>query len=170
MYFNVRPIIDSDQQWVRNFILDRWGAEFVVVHDVVYYPHRLRGFVAELNTTDHFGLATYVIEKSACELVTLDSLQPGQGIGSALLQTVADVAAERGCSRLWCITTNDNLPAIRFYQRRGWRMVAVHPDAIACARARKPSIPRRGIDDIPIRDEIELEFRLRPARSRKRIA
>ena len=170
MQFRVRPTTAADRAWIRKSIRARWGAEFVVAHGVVYYPHRLRGFVAETSRASRIGLATYGIESAACELVTLDSLQPGQGVGSALLQTVADVAAERGCRRLWCITTNDNLPAIRFYQRRGWRMVAVHPDAIACARARKPSIPRRGIDDIPIRDEIELELRLRPARSRKRIA
>lgn len=160
MYFNVRPIIDSDQQWVRNFILDRWGAEFVVVHDVVYYPHRLRGFVAELNTTDHFGLATYVIEKSACELVTLDSLREGEGIGSALVQAVAQEGSRSGCSRLWCVTTNDNHAALGFYQKRGFRIVAVHPGAVERSRILKPSIPLRGIDNIPILDEIELELQL----------
>ena len=160
MYFNVRPIIDSDQQWVRNFILDRWGAEFVVVHDVVYYPHRLRGFVAELNTTDHFGLATYVIEKSACELVTLDSLREGEGIGSALVQAVEQEGSRSGCSRLWCVTTNDNHAALGFYKKRGFRIVAVHPGAVERSRILKPSIPLRGIDNIPILDEIELELQL----------
>ena len=160
MHFNIRPTIDSDQRWVRTFMLDRWGDEFVAVHDVIYYPHRLRGFVAESNPAEFLGLATYLFEKSACELVTLDSLQKGQGVGSALLQAVAQEATRSGCSRLWCVTTNDNHPALGFYRKRGFRIVATHPGAVERARVLKPSIPLRGIDNIPIQDEIELELRL----------
>jgi hypothetical protein len=61
---------------------------------------------------------------------------------------------------LWCITTNDNFPALRFYQKRGFRIVAVHPGAVERSRVMKPSIPLWGIDSIPIRDEIELEIPL----------
>ena len=162
MQISVRPIAATDQEWIRQSIIDRWGAEFVVAHGVIYYPHRLRGFVAETPRADRIGLATHVIEGSACELVTLDSFQEGQGVGSALLRTLTQEAAQRGCSRLWCITTNDNLPAVRFYQKRGFRIVAVHPNAAERARALKPSLPLCGIGGIPIRDEIELELRLHP--------
>ena len=65
-----------------------------------------------------------------------------------------------GCTRLWGITTNDNLPALAFYQKRGFRIVAVRPGAIERARVMKPSIPLCGLDSIPIRDEIELEIDL----------
>ncbi|HEX7715028.1 MAG TPA: GNAT family N-acetyltransferase, partial [Bacillota bacterium] len=65
------------------------------------------------------------------------------------------------CQRLWLITTNDNLAAIRFYQLRGFVLVALHRDAIAQSRKLKPEIPLRGIDGIPIRDEIELEVVLK---------
>ena len=163
MEFNVRPIIDSDRQWVRSLIRSHWGAEFVVAHGVVYHPHTLRGFLAETNSSEHLGLATYVIEKSECELVTLDSLRAGSGVGSALVQAVLQEASDSGCSRLWCITTNDNRPAIRFYQRRGFRIVAVHPGAVERSRILKPTIPSLGVDGVPIKDEVELEIRLKPA-------
>jgi GNAT superfamily N-acetyltransferase len=164
MQFNIRPIAEADHQSVREFIRDHWGAEFVVAHGLVYHPHRLQGFVAEVNRAEWIGLATYVIENSACELVTLNSLLEGEGIGTALVQAVAQAGSNSGCARLWCVTTNDNLPALAFYQKRGFRIVAVHPGAVERSRVLKPSIPLWGIDSIPIRDEIELEiqFHLEP--------
>jgi DNA-3-methyladenine glycosylase I len=162
MEIDIRAIDDHDRDWIRKFILDRWCAEFVVVHAAVYYPHTLGGFVAEATGSKHVGLATYIMENSACELVTLDSLHEGLGIGSALVQAVAQEAARTGCSKVWCITTNDNHLALRFYQKRGFRIVAVHPGAVDRSRALKPSIPLLGVNGIPIRDEIELEFPLLP--------
>jgi ribosomal protein S18 acetylase RimI-like enzyme len=160
MQMSIRPIAETDRWWVRKFIGDRWGADFIVVHGVVYYPHELRGYIAETKEDGHVGLATYVVENSACELVSLDSLKEGEGIGTALVRQVAEEASISGCTRLWCITTNDNFPALRFYQKRGFRIVAVHPGAVERSRVMKPSIPLWGIDSIPIRDEIELEIPL----------
>jgi hypothetical protein len=54
-------------------------------------------------------------------------------------------------------TTNDNLNALRFYQRRGFRMTEVRPGAVDRARSQKPSIPLVGEFGIPIHDEIDLE-------------
>ena len=73
---------------------------------------------------------------------------------------VRAAAVAAGCRRLWLITTNDNLPALRFYQRRGFVLAALHRDAIAASRRLKPQIPLLGLDNIPIRDELELEMAL----------
>lgn len=75
-----------------------------------------------------------------------------------LLDALLEAARRGGCRRLWLITTNDNLNALRFYQRRGWRLVAVHAGAVDEARKVKPQISVIGEDGIPIHDEIELEF------------
>lgn len=156
MQFRIRPIAEDDRPLVRRFISNHWADEFVVVHGVVYYPHKLRGFLAEDIQGECVGVATYVIENSACELVTLNSLLEGEGIGTALLKLVAEEGSKAGCSRLWCITTNDNYPALVFYQKRGFRIVAVYPGAVERSRILKPTIPLWGIDSVPIRDEIEL--------------
>jgi RimJ/RimL family protein N-acetyltransferase len=71
-----------------------------------------------------------------------------------------ECAKEAGASRVWLITTNDNTDALRFYQKAGFRIVAVHQDAVALARRIKPEIPIMGENGIPIRDEIELELML----------
>jgi hypothetical protein len=113
------------------------------------------------------GLATFRFADGDCELVTLDSLREGQGIGSALLTAVGHEAARRGCDRMWLITSNDNVNAIGFYQRRGMRLVAVHRGAVDDARRIKPSTPLIGERGIPIHDELEyeLEFELRLGRA-----
>jgi len=98
-----------------------------------------------------------------CEIVTLDSVTECRGIGTSLIVAVRKVAFRAGCKRVWLITTNDNVKTIRFYQRRGFVLVAVHRNAIDESRKLKPEIPRFGIDGIPIRDEIEMELILKEA-------
>jgi ribosomal protein S18 acetylase RimI-like enzyme len=90
----------------------------------------------------------------------LHASQQWHGVGTALIEAVQRLAASRGCARLWLITTNDNLDALRFYQRRGFQLVAVHRGAVDDSRRRlKPEITVTGAYGIPLRDEIELEKR-----------
>ena len=72
-----------------------------------------------------------------------------------------NAAIAAGCTRLWLITTNDNLRALALYQRWGMEIVAFHRHAVTKARRDlKPSIPERGAQGIPIAHELELELRL----------
>lgn len=105
-------------------------------------------------------MATYNIEAGDCELVSLQSLRDGHGVGSALLGAVRDMAKISGCRRLWLTTTNDNLRALGSYQKRGMSLVAVYRNAMEAARKLKPQIPTIGLNGIPLRDEFELEIAL----------
>jgi hypothetical protein len=59
------------------------------------------------------------------------------------------------------VTTNDNLGALAFYQRLGFRLSALRPGAVDEARATlKPEIPATGEEGLPLRDELELSFPL----------
>lgn len=155
----VRSVAASDREWIRSFIQARWGAVYVIAHGEIYHPDTLPGFIAEVDGASA-GLVTYQVDGPACEIVTIDSTQPGLGVGSALIDAMCAEARRAGCCRLWLVTTNDNLPALGFYQRRGFRLAALRPGAVDAARRLKPSIPQVGHDDIPIHDEIELEMRL----------
>ena len=106
------------------------------------------------------GVITYHIADNACEIVTIDSLAPAQGVGTALIEAVKTMAKGASCYRLWLITTNDNLNALRFYQKRGFELVKINRNALADSRRLKPGIPLIGLDGIPLRDEIELEMLL----------
>jgi N-acetylglutamate synthase-like GNAT family acetyltransferase len=117
----------------------------------------LPGFVA-LYKGEKVGLVTYNILEGSCEIVTLNSTYPSSGVGTALIQAVKDIAIKSECKRLWLITTNDNTHALRFYQKRGFVLVAVHRNALEQSRKLKPEISLIGNDGIPLRDEIELEM------------
>jgi GNAT superfamily N-acetyltransferase len=154
-----RPLADGDRSWLERFVVERWGAPIVVGHGEVYRVADLSGFVA-LEDDEPTGVVTYAIDDDACEIVTIDSLREGIGIGSALVEAVVGVARKAGCRRVWLITTNDNLPMLRFAQKRGFALVAVRPRAVEESRKLKPEISLIGIDGIPIRDELELELPL----------
>jgi GNAT superfamily N-acetyltransferase len=155
----IRPLGRGDRDWLEQFVLERWGAPTVVGHGRVYRVAELSGFVA-LDGLEPAGLVTYSIEGDACEIVTIDSVTEGMGIGSALVEAVARTARDAGCRRLWLITTNDNLRMLRFAQRRGFSLVALRPKAVEESRKLKPEIPHLGRHGIPISDELELELLL----------
>lgn len=152
----VREPREDERAWIREFLEGAWGTPVVsrgVAHDAPQLPALLA-----VTGDDIVGLATFRFADGDCELVTLDAMRERQGVGSALLTAVGEEAARRGCRRLWLITSNDNVNAIRFYQRRGMRLLAVHRDAIDEARRIKPSIPLVGEHGIPIHDELEFEL------------
>jgi ribosomal protein S18 acetylase RimI-like enzyme len=157
--FDVRPVTETDRSWVVEMVRE-WGADFVVSRGRKIYPQDLPGFCAVGLGGERLGLAMYEVTDNVCQVVTMHALRQWQGIGTALLATVREAATEAGCSRLWLITTNDNLEALRFYQRRGMRLVAVHRDLREVARRVKPQIPLIGNYGIPLRDEIVLEMML----------
>jgi ribosomal protein S18 acetylase RimI-like enzyme len=160
---NLRPKMETDIPWLRAHLAEEWGGEPVLVRKHAYFPSELPGFVAVMEgpgRKELVGEVTYSIEKHVCEIVTLSSLHEQMGIGSALFNYVETIARAEGCRRLQLITTTDNLNAIGFYQKRGMRIVAVYPDALEDVRKQKPHIPRIGMNDIPLLDELRLEKRL----------
>jgi len=157
--FSITPITEKDRSWVARFAAEHWGADLMVTHGTSLYISQQEGFFAEV-TGQVVGLVTYRISGAECEITSLDSLQEGMGIGSALIGAVKETAQRAGCKRVFLITTNDNTHALRFYQRRGFRLVALYRNAVDESRKIKPEIPFTGNDGIPIRDEIELEYDL----------
>ena len=116
------------------------------------------GFVA-VSDGKWIGYATYDVVGDELEVTVLESFTSRRGVGSALLAACVGVALEGGLGRVCVVTTNDNVHALRFYQRRGFVMAALRRDAVTEARRTlKPEIPLLGVDDVPIRDEIELDL------------
>jgi GNAT superfamily N-acetyltransferase len=103
------------------------------------------------------GVLTYHVAGGACEILTLHAETQWGGAGTALVDAVRGIATRAGCHTLWVLTTNDNVDALRFYQRRGFRLSALRPGAVDEARRTlKPQIPLTGSYGIPLSDEIEL--------------
>ena len=111
-----------------------------VVHDTRTHP----GFVAiEKDTV--VGYVRYNIAEKDCEITVLESLHAVRGIGSVLINKVLHIAKESACLRVWLITTNANIHAIRFYQKFGSELRAMYINTIEEARKLKPQIPLTGM-------------------------
>ncbi|MEJ2637799.1 MAG: GNAT family N-acetyltransferase [Calditrichia bacterium] len=160
MNLEIRDVGHEDREWVRELLADRWGSAGVVTRGILHQADTLPGFLALADGKPE-GLLTYRISGGDCEIVTLDSLLERCGIGSALINAVRTLAQSGGCRRLWLITTNDNIPAQEFYQKRGFRIRAIHRGTIDQSRKLKLEIPEKGIGGVLIRDEIEMEIKLR---------
>lgn len=155
--FRIRPIVDEDRTWVAFVLSENWGSTLIITRGKSHQADRLPGLIA-LSNDKPVGLMTYNIENAEMEIISLNSLTEGKGIGSALIEAGRIEAISSHCSRIWLITTNDNLYALRFYQKRGFHIKAIYPGALEESRKLKQEMPLLGIDEIPLRDEIELEM------------
>jgi GNAT superfamily N-acetyltransferase len=152
----LRDFVPEDLNWAKEILTDAWASTQVVSKGIVYDADQLPGIVAQLDK-ERIGLLTYNISQLNLEIVTLNVLREREGIGTKLVEKAEQIAKKRGCSRIWVVTTNDNTRAIAFYEALDFRIAAVHHGAIELSRRLKPEIPVKGIDGIPITDEIELE-------------
>ena len=152
----VRPREPGDRAAVEPF-LARWHSAVVARNGVLERPLEHPALVA-CRGERLIGVLTYILDGPEGEILTLHADERGGGVGSALVEEVVRIAARAGCRRLRVVTTNDNVDALRFYQRRGFRLAALRAGAVDESRRRlKPAIPEVGEHGIPIRDELELE-------------
>jgi ribosomal protein S18 acetylase RimI-like enzyme len=154
---SIRRLTRDDLPRLRQFWVEHWGGEEMITRGNVFRPEQLDGFVIE-EGSEWTGLLTFFIAEDVCEVTSLDSLRERQGIGTKLMHAVVEEARNQNCRRVFLITTNDNLKALGFYQKRGFELVAVHRGAVNVSRKIKPGIPLVGCNEIPLRDEIELEM------------
>jgi ribosomal protein S18 acetylase RimI-like enzyme len=158
MAIEVRPATPADLPYQRRSLTAAFHGTLVAVHDELIDASALPGAIA-WDDGEPAGLLTYRVTGADWEIVSIAADRPGSGAGSALLDWVRTTATAAGAARLWLVTTNDNVNALRFYQRNGYDLVAVHRDAVTRARALKPAIPEI-LDGIPLRHELELEIKL----------
>ena len=154
-------IQDVDREEVARFVEEHYHSRVVMSRGRKFHPHEEEGFI-ERQGGEIVGLLTDRIEEQGMEILTLNSELKGQGIGTALMLAAIDKARHRECRRIWLTTTNDNLAALRFYQKLGFRIIEVNVGAVDEARKIKPTIPEVGLDGIEIHDEIVLALVIEP--------
>lgn len=152
----IQVIEEETRSQVKAFFTKHWGSSQMVTSTGVHDCSLLDGFYAMNDNHEIIGLVTYHISSQTCEIISLDSLEKGKGIGSQLMQVVEEGAAQQQCNLLTLVTTNDNEHAIRFYQHRGYTVSKVIPNAVDLARKIKPEIPLYNEKGVPIKDEFIL--------------
>jgi ribosomal protein S18 acetylase RimI-like enzyme len=151
----VRAAEAGDREFIAATHTASWGGPLVARRGELVDLSTLPALVAWVDG-EPAGVLTYLASDAEWEIVSIDATVPRGGVGSALLASVREAARRAGARRLWLITTNDNVRAIRFYQRNGFDLVALHRDGVTRSRTLKPSIPLE-IDGIPLRHELEFE-------------
>ena len=154
-------MLGADREEVAAFIEQHWRSRVIMSHGRKFYPHEEEGFI-ERRDGKLVGLLTYHVDGDILEILTLNATLEGAGIGTSLMLPTIERARERDCRRVMLTTTNDRLRAIGFYQRLGFRMVAINIGVVDEARKIKPQIPEAGERGIPIRDEVVMELAIRP--------
>ena len=156
---DIRRIDQTNRKQIDAFIVRQWYTLQMVVHGESIDLGTADGFYA-CDGDEIIGLITWKQFGKEIEILSLDSLLEAHGIGTALLNEVIREAKEIGVEKIRLITTNDNLPALRFYQKRGFDMVHIYRNALEQARKIKPEIPLIGMNGIPLKHEIELNLML----------
>jgi GNAT superfamily N-acetyltransferase len=107
---------------------------------------------------DLSGALAYRLFGDALHMVALatDPMWQRAGVGGYLVAEAELLARRLSLTRLVVATTNDNLPALYFYQRRGYRLTDLVTESVIAHTHRVHA----GFAGIPVRDEIRLEKRL----------
>ncbi len=155
--FEIRPV--TDRAFLDELLRLRWSGGALMLRGKVVHPKDVEALAA-YHEGRLAGVATWRLEGPVFYLVTLNNITEQRGVGVSLLDAIMKLGRQKGSALLRVIVTNDNLNALGFYQRRGFRLISLHPGAIDTIRALLPSIPTMGANRIPIRDEIELEIDL----------
>ncbi len=154
-----RAVEDKDRTAAEALLRERWYTTVMVVHGAEVDMAKAEGCGA-FRAGELIGLATYAVYGDLCEILSLDCLEPGLGMGTRLVEQVKAAARARGCRKLVVTTTNDNLSAMGFYQKKGFDLVRVYHNAMELARQVKPEIPDFGENGIAIRHELEFEMEI----------
>jgi Acetyltransferases len=155
----IKTISIENRTQINEFIIAHWFSTDMVIRGKVFDMTILDGF-ATYENEKIIGLITYRFEENECEIMSLDSLKEKQGIGTALLSKVINIAKENKCEKIKLITTNDNINAITFYQKRGFDLAKLYLNAVDLSRKLKPSIPLIGDFGIPLKHELEFQMNL----------
>jgi GNAT superfamily N-acetyltransferase len=156
----VRPFAEADLAWAEPLLDAEMGGRWQVRRGERVDALQSPGWVAERDGRP-VGLLTAAPREDGWELVLLLATERRTGVATRLVDRLLDEARRAGAQQIWLVTTNDNLGALAFYQRAGFRLSALRPGAVDEARATlKPEIPVTRPDGLPIRDELELSFPL----------
>ncbi|MGK9044731.1 GNAT family N-acetyltransferase [Mammaliicoccus vitulinus] len=147
---------EIEQQTLIDLFNTNWGSDEMIISTGTYQLSKLPG-IAAYEDGQILGMITYKIYEDHVEIISLDSFLQNKGIGSKLLKSLEQTCEKKQIMRITVITTNDNINALKFYQKRGYRIKQVLPNAVEKARQLKPTIPLVAENGIAIKDEIELE-------------
>lgn len=146
-----------DSEYACQHLGELWGWPVITPLRTYTADDQLHGMVWRDEWGSIQGLIVWHTEADNAEIISIDAYQQGRHIGGRLLDGAEAELRKRGVQSVAITTTNDNLRAITFYVRRGYRLVGLELDGMDRVRAVKPDVPETGQDGIPLRDMLVLE-------------
>ena len=145
---------NEEREKIREFVQRFWGEQEQLTFDRKFMVAELPTFAAKLEN-NIIGFVSFIEVDDAVIIVALGVLPQYQssGVGTSLIEKVEAEAKRMLKKRLLVSTSNDDLPALAFYQSRGFQIYEVKPNAIA----EKHGGILEGIGGLPIRDELRLQ-------------
>ena len=144
---------------VNRILIDEWESTDIIIRGKVIDGTKLDGFIA-MKEDKIIGLITYMIDNKECEICSLNSFIENKGIGTKLINKVKMLAKANNCGKLKLITTNNNIRALEFYQKKGFEISNIYINSMEISRKLKPSIPLLDVNGVQIKDEIELQMNI----------
>ena len=154
-----REAADTERQAALELFQRDFGRSNIVAFGEVMNLDAAPTIVAEMNG-EVAGALAYRLVDAGLHVMALatDPMWQRSGVGGYLIAEAELLARRLHIERVIVATTNDNLPSLYFYQRRGYRITEWVPDGVA--RHIKTD-HLAGFGGIPIRDEIRLEKTIR---------
>lgn len=154
----VREAGDTDRAAARELIQRDFGRTKIVAFGEVMDIDQMPALVAIMQGEEPSGALAYRLLGGALHIVALatDPMWQRSGVGGHLVAEAELLARRLTLARIVVATTNDNLPALYFYQRRGYRLTELVPESVITHTHQQLA----GFAGIPVRDEIRLEKRI----------
>jgi ribosomal protein S18 acetylase RimI-like enzyme len=148
-----KAVLPRDQKKIKELVRLFWGEQEQLTFDRVFRVAELPAFAAKVGK-EVAGFVSFAGMQDDLIVVALGILPEyqGFGIGSSLIAKVEGEARKSGSKRILVSTSNDDLPALAFYQSLGFQVYEVKPNVLA----EKHGGVVRGIGNLPIRDELRL--------------
>lgn len=156
--YNIEDVAEENRKQIRDFVKRFWGEEEQLTYDRKFIAAELPAYVAETKK-EIVGFISFADFKDAVLIVALGVFPryQGSGVGKSLVKKVEAEAKRMRKKKLLVSTSNDDLPALAFYQSLGFQICEVKPNVIAEKHGRI----LRGIGGLPVRDELRLQKLLR---------
>jgi len=154
----VRPATEEHYPRLEQLALRLWGETLVECFGRAYDVLKLPAFVAQAGE-EVAGFLSHSVEDDRMNLVMLNVVpeHQGRGLAKALLGAAVAESQKLGLTSLEVATSNDDLPALDFYQRAGFVITEVVPGLLV----EHHGGVEEGFAGIPVRDEIRLELLVR---------
>ena len=137
----------------------RWPEQNMFLCGRFVAPEDVEGIGAFTGERLH-GMATWMSTSRIMHIIAVNAFTEVRGVGLSLVEAMIRHGRESGIGLLRATISNDNVTALRFYQKRGFRVTGLNRGIFDIMRHAKPSIPVMGLDGIPMHDEFELELEL----------